>query len=310
VSAPPEIGQRTALLVPLAAMAWAGNALYALAAPEGMVKLISPGIVALALLTYVFGHGALRYGRAAMMRFVVTVFAVGWAFETLSIATGFPFGRYHYTDLMAPFLGHVPVFVLPAYLVIGYASWSLAKLLLYGRSTVPAPPGLWRVPVLAALLMVMWDLSMDPLRATVEGRWVWAGGGVHLGVPVTNYLGWFVVTWTMFQCFAFYLARCRPAAPAGLSGDRGFWVSIPLAYAAFAGEYLLNPFTGHGDAVAAASEAGGAVQDIFATVAAIALLTLIPAMAAGLYAALGPYRRGRARALQPSSARARRRGRS
>lgn len=286
-------------LVLLAGLAWLGNALYALGAPGGPVKHLSPAIVAVAMLAFVYRHGVRRYGGAMMLRFVVTVFAVGWLFETLSIFTGIPFGRYHYTDLMAPFLGHVPIFVLPAYLVMGYASWSLATLILDGRTAGLSVEGARRVPLLAAFLMVLWDLSMDPLRATIEGRWIWIDGGSYFGVPLSNYLGWFLITWIMFQGFAWQLARIRPLRAPDLAEDRGYWLSVPLAYAAFAGEYLLNPFTGNGRMQEALGETGASPQDIFASVAAITLCTLIPAMVLGLVAAL----RGADRIGPPFSAR-------
>ena len=47
----------------------------------------------------------------------------------------------------------------------------------------------------AAALMVLWDLSLDPLRATVENRWIWISGGSYFGVPLGNFVGWFMVTW-------------------------------------------------------------------------------------------------------------------
>ncbi|WP_323768812.1 MULTISPECIES: carotenoid biosynthesis protein [Roseobacteraceae] len=278
--------RRTAWLLSLTILAWVGNALYATGAPGGLVKLLSPAVVASALLAYVVRHGVLRYGAPMMLRFVVTVFSVGWLFESLSVLTGFPFGRYHYTDLMAPFIGHVPIFVLPAYLVMGYASWSLATLLLDGRTVELTSKTASRAPFLAAFLMVLWDLSMDPLRATVEGRWVWIDGGPHHGVPMTNYAGWFLVTWVMFQCFALQLRRRTSPSMHGLSQDRAYWLSIPIAYAAFAGEYLLNPFTGYGQSQAAFGGSGEPAQEIFVAVAWIALCTLIPAMAFGLASAV------------------------
>lgn len=281
-----DMGRRTGWLITLAILAWAGNMIYAFGAPGGWIKHLSPAIVAAALLAYVIRHGGLRYGGPMMLRFVVTVFAVGWTFESLSVLTGFPFGRYHYTDVMAPFIGHVPVFVLPAYLVMGYAAWSLATLMLDGRTVEPAPQSAWRTPLLAAFLMVLWDLSMDPLRATVEGRWVWIDGGAYFGVPVTNYVGWFLVTWVMFQCFALQLGQQAPRIVPGLVQDKGYWLSIPIAYAAFAGEYLLNPFTGHGQSQGFVNATELRVQEIFTSVAMIASCTLIPAMALGLFRAL------------------------
>ncbi len=278
-------GTYVLLLLPLAA--WFGNALYALGEPGGWLKEYSPAIVASSLIAFFVLHGKRRYGGEALWRFTIIVFAIAWIFETLSVLTGFPFGHYHYTELMAPFLWHVPVFVLPAYLLMAYASWSLATLLLNRRGARPDRAVLYAAPVLAALAMVAWDLSMDILRSTVEQRWIWVDGGPHFGIPVSNYLGWFGVTWLMFQCFAVYLrdapVRDLPDAPRG----RAYWLSVPLAYAAFAGEYLLNPFTGHGAGLSVPVNAETvAVQLLFSEAALICLMTMIPLALAGALAAL------------------------
>lgn len=275
------------VLVALPLAAWLGNALYALGVPGGGLKEYSPALVAGSLIAWIILHGKRRYGGEALWRFTVIVFAIAWTFETLSVLTGFPFGHYHYTEVMAPFLWHVPVFVLPAYLLMAYASWSLATLLLNRRDARPDRAVLCAAPVLAALAMVAWDLSMDILRATVEQRWIWVEGGRHFGIPVSNYLGWFGVTWLMFQGFAVYLrgvpARNWPSAPQG----RAYWLSVPLAYGAFAGEYLLNPFTGHGTGLSALVNAETvAVQLLYSEAALICLLTMIPLALAGALTAL------------------------
>lgn len=263
------------LLIALVAIAWLGNALYALGAPGGSLKFFSPGLVAFAMIWYVFQHGARRYGRKLFLKFILTVFAVGWSFETVSIVTGVPFGNYHYTELMAPFLGHVPVFVLPAYGVMGYICWSLATLIIGQRAVLLDRAGLVFVPLLGALLMMLWDLSMDPLRATVEGRWVWVEGGSHMGVPWLNYLGWFVVTWLMFQLFALLVQR--EGRQNETPQSRLWWFSVPCMYLAFAVEYILNPITGQAaEAQVFWSGQVFIVSDIYRDVSLLTLFTMLP----------------------------------
>lgn len=282
-------GEASRWLIALPLVAWAGNALYALGELQGWIKEYSPALVASALIAYVALHGRQRYGWHVLGRFVLIVFAIAWIFETMSVITGFPFGNYHYTEIMAPYLWHVPVFVLPAYALMGYASWSLATLLLQRRDARPDLVTCLLAPILAAAAMTAWDLSMDPLRATYEGRWIWLDGGAHLGIPTSNYFGWFAVTWLMFQGFAAYLYR-RPARgmPKPVRA-RMYWVSVPLAYSAFAGEYLLNPFVGAASQenvlINHASVPAGA---LFAQVAWLCAVTMIPLAVLGLAAALWP----------------------
>lgn len=278
----------TYLLIGFVLIAWFGNFLYALGEPTGVLKTYSPALVAGAMIAYVWLHGVARYGRALMLQFILVVFAIGWTFETVSIVTGIPFGNYHYTDLMAPFLGHVPVFVLPAYGIMGYASWSLATLILGQRAVRLDAVGLRWVPVLAACLMVFWDLSMDPLRATVEGRWIWADGGAHFGVPKLNYLGWFVVTWLMFRVFALRLQIAR--LPVRMTAHRGLiWWTVPALYLAFAVEYLLNPLLDHGAATTLVLDGMlVSVQDVYVGVAGLCAVTMVPMALLGMLCVMRP----------------------
>lgn len=275
-----------------------GNAIYAVAEPGGLVKFWSPGLVAAAMIAFLIVHGSRCYGGRQVLRFAGIVFLTGWFFETISIVTGFPFGHYHYTDSMKPFLGHVPVSVMPAYCVMGYVSWSMARIVLNRHETWTDNAVRFAVPVTAAFFMVLWDVSMDPLRATVEQRWIWLDGGSHLGVPLQNYLGWALVTWIMFQCFAVSLAR-RPGASIGLThgSKRLFWLSVPVMYAAFAVEYVLNPFTANHAAIGIVWINGAEVpvENIFDHVALLAAMTMLPAAA---LAAIAVHQRTRPTTLR------------
>ena len=97
----------------LIGLAWFGTALYAVAEPGDGLQRLAPAFIAAGMIGFVVVHGLARYGGRAMLVFTLTIFVIGWSFEMVSISTGFPFGRYHYTDIMRPFLGHVPVIVMP-----------------------------------------------------------------------------------------------------------------------------------------------------------------------------------------------------
>ena len=55
--------------------------------------------------------------------------------------------------------------------------------------------------------MVAWDLAQDPVWATVLHGWVWRDGGPWFGVPISNYLGWYLTVFTIYMFFALYLRR-------------------------------------------------------------------------------------------------------
>lgn len=63
------------------------------------------------------------------------------------------------------------------------------------------------VPFIAAFIMVMWDLSVDPISSTLQSLWVWTYPGAYFGVPISNFFGWFLVVYLFFQIFALYLSK-------------------------------------------------------------------------------------------------------
>jgi len=121
--------------------------------------------------------GIWRYGWTALLFFAVETLLISNFFENLSVATGFPFGRYHYTG--GPQLIHVPIYIGPVYFGLGYLCWRVAGLLLAGgghRST-----DIVTLPALAAVLMTNFDLGSDSYASTVNHIWEWERGGGVFG---------------------------------------------------------------------------------------------------------------------------------
>jgi putative membrane protein len=274
--------------------AWLGAALYAFGDLDSAVKSYwSPAIVACSMIAYVIVHGLRREGPQQILWFAVIVVVVGWIAEAVGISTGFPFGSYQYTDVMRPFIGDVPFVVLAVYGVMGYVSWAMARLIVGESIDVERASIRFDTPVVAAVLMVVWDLSMDPLRAGVEQRWIWTDGGAYFGIPLTNFAGWFVVTWVMFQSYAFYLCLIRDTShrpPVRPEACRLFNLSVPLMYLAFPVEHILNPFVADvaNETVIIGSSAI-AVADIHSEIALITCLTMLPI---GLFTARQVWREG------------------
>jgi hypothetical protein len=156
-------------------------------------------------------HGRNWLGWPLLGLFAVVWLLVVWSAERLGLATGFPFGAFAYTDQLRPFIFGVPLIVLLGYLTVGYCSFFLAHVL---ASAPPLAFGRRRRlarALLTAVLMVFWDICADPVRATAEDRWIWPEGGAHLGVPLSNYAGWFVTTLVAVLLFEAALSAIGPA---------------------------------------------------------------------------------------------------
>lgn len=282
----------TACCIAPVVMAWLGAAVYALSENNSLVQKLAEVPVAAGMILFVFLHGLRRYGPRTLLIFTALVFVIAWCSEMLSIVTGFPFGSYTYTDEMRPFVGHVPAIVMPVYWVMGYVCWSMAHILLSRFHPRPDRGSVLLLPLVAATLMVIWDLSMDPLRSTLEMRWVWADGGAHYGVPASNFFGWFLVTWSMFQSFALYLRSCRVGqvdeyrprslAPVGQQsaidhGGLGFWITVPLMYLTFAFEHILRPFSvRNADQVVGVNGTSANVAEFVSDIAFLTAGTMVP----------------------------------
>jgi putative membrane protein len=156
-------------------------------------------------------HASMTYGFRHMLALfsicVVTTFAI----ENLGVATGFPFGHYHFevgADL--PHIGAIPVIVGPLWFGMGYFSWRVASILLDGADRrLDRNFNLIALPIVAAFVATQWDMVMEPGAATIGRAWIWHDGGAIFGVPLSNYFGWLLTAWLFFQMFALYLLRRR-----------------------------------------------------------------------------------------------------
>ena len=103
--------------------------------------------------------------------------------ELLGTATGFPFSGYRYTELLGYRLaGLVPALIPFSWFMMGFPSYVLARRMVAGR--------LARM-VLGSLLLVIWDLTLDPAMSALSPYWVWETDGVYYGMPLVNLVGWF-----------------------------------------------------------------------------------------------------------------------
>ena len=262
-------------------LAWILLALFAIfSLMQGLVANLLPtpvrtGLVTFLPLVFLFVHGSLSYRLRDLFVFAAVTLVVSNFFENLSVLTGFPFGNYLYSDVLGPKLFLVPVLIGPAYLGTGYLSWTMARVILgatngrlWGHFTVT-------VPLIASLLMVSWDLAMDPLYSTIFRGWVWQDGGSYFGVPFSNFLGWLLTTFVFFQLFALYLKGRPNLQSTGEPPRRHQSLQAILFYGLIAARYILNGLTG--EMSGTVTDPAGMVwrlQDIYTVTGLVALFTM------------------------------------
>ncbi|HKD83045.1 MAG TPA: carotenoid biosynthesis protein [Candidatus Angelobacter sp.] len=186
-------------------------AVYAMAALLPLFSGIAPQLIVAANIIppaiFAFVHGSQVYRLRGILAFTAICFVVGNILENIGIRTGFPFGSYSFTDVMGPKLLGVPLLMGPAYLAIGYTSWILSQIILSPAEEIDLRPRILATPLLATCIMVAWDFSAEPMWSTVGHFWIWRHGGPYFGIPISNFLGWFLANYIIFQVFALYLAK-------------------------------------------------------------------------------------------------------
>lgn len=171
--------------------------------------------------------GWLEQGKLRTLVWMVSGYLVALLAEWCSINHGFPFGYYvyHYdvldNDLV---IAGVPFFDSLSFAFLSYVSFSFAQFFLsplwlrrfdFQRVTLRRTRNSGAALFLGACLMVVIDIVVDPVAH--HGKHWFLGDiyhypvpGYHFDVPLANYVGWFVVGWTIIfinQRFDAWLAR-------------------------------------------------------------------------------------------------------
>jgi uncharacterized membrane protein len=138
-----------------------------------------------------------RYGwRGALTALLVVLSA--WGVEHLGVISGFPFGRYFYTDALQPrLLGVVPLAIASAWLMVAVGAWQLTtndqrRMTNDERSNARLVIGRWSL-VKAASLILLLDLQIETIATRINRYWVWIDGGLYYGVPIANFVAWWLV---------------------------------------------------------------------------------------------------------------------
>jgi uncharacterized membrane protein len=184
----PEFKNRSPLLLGLAlayAVMWAGGiGHYALV---GKPPLDAPWAASLFLLL----AGVLVLLTSARRDWLglSAAAALGFLSELLGVKYGAIFSPYQYTDVLQPQLAGVPLVMLSAWLVLLAYTWQMLR---------PLRLSAWLEAGLASAWMTALDLVIDPLAANQLGYWRWAQPGAYYGIPLHNFVGWFLVSLVIF----------------------------------------------------------------------------------------------------------------
>lgn len=169
-----------------------------------------------------------RWGVRRTLLWMLSGYAIALASEACSIRTGFPYGWYFYKyENLAndPLVFGVPVWDSLSYTFLIYAGYAQAQRWYpHASAFAQALFGGW--------LTMALDVVIDPV-AHLGDRWFlgdiyyYQHPGWYFGVPLSNFAGWFFVSWLVIRANQYLTAR-GDAMPSGAPTwcDAGFYWGI------------------------------------------------------------------------------------
>lgn len=206
-----------------------------------------PGLLALLVgwipVVFAFWHLARWAGGWNALGVFLIIAIVSFVVEALGVATGLVFGNYYYPDgPLGPLVLGVPPLIQLQYFAMGYACLMMARSITGTLSQAARGWLLWAGSVIGAFGMTALDLASDPMQSTVLGDWIWRDGGAYFGVPIHNFVGWFVETFVFFVLVQFFLTRRSAQARITADKPRGFFLAGILLAGTFPFAIMVRPF--------------------------------------------------------------------
>jgi putative membrane protein len=186
---------------------------------------------------------ALRTDRSKALWAFMTVYLVSLLSELMGTTYGVPFGAYSYTALLGTkWFDRVPLLIPLSWFTMSWACWVIARQRSRGVRAV----------LLAAALLVAWDLLLDPAMSKVTSYWLWAEPGAYYDMPLLNLVGWGVTGLALFiilnkivpnphgkPSFALSVYLVNFSLPLGFCILNGYWLAAFAAPAAIAVVWML-----------------------------------------------------------------------
>lgn len=114
-----------------------------------------------------------------LWRKIGVVFLLGMAVEILGVATGYPFGTYHYGEALGQKIAGVPIVIGLNWFMTAYISYHVAKGFIAQK--------LLRI-IASTVLMLLLDMLIEPVAPKLD-YWYWADNTI----PSMNFVSWYLV---------------------------------------------------------------------------------------------------------------------
>jgi uncharacterized membrane protein len=158
-------------------------------------------------------------GARAANTFVAIALPLGWFAEEMGARYGGFFGSYHYTDVLGPVLGSVPVIIPLMWFALCYVAFILANLMVWQAPVdQPRASASWLhtlvMSFMAAALVTAYDLGADPYMVFTLKAWIMTKtDGGWFGETLVGFAGWMTVAFVILLLFRLAV-RAQPPRPA------------------------------------------------------------------------------------------------
>ncbi|MBK6557973.1 MAG: carotenoid biosynthesis protein [Comamonadaceae bacterium] len=198
---------------------------------QGLLTACTSSVPACSCFPSVCGQSGLA-GRRKRLGFVALALALGWFAEEMGSSQGWFFGRYHYTTVLGPELGNVPVAIALMWFALCWLGYAMASLILWRKPVLCAGwPRRALTAWLGAMIVTAFDLGADPYFVFVLKAWIMQKtDGGWFGETLQGFAGWMVVSFAIVLLFQ-TLFGPRQSAGTGLRARRAALAPIAV-YAA------------------------------------------------------------------------------
>jgi uncharacterized membrane protein len=133
-----------------------------------------------AVITFIFLVNAAE--RKSVTAAAILIPLIAFSVEFIGVKTGFPFGKYSYSETLEPRILSVPLAISLSWFSIAVNSYLVSRFFLVGSRV-------WYILLISGLIILGIDILLEPFASAINGYWIWAGGSV----PPENYLSWFII---------------------------------------------------------------------------------------------------------------------
>ena len=171
-------------------------------------------IVSYLLVALLIYHGYKKYGKTKIILFFLGGFLLTGIEENFMVIQGYfylfggPTYYYDYHSYMF-WIGAIPLVVMCAWFILTYSSFQIAELVIKNDSN----KALLKKLLLAGWMGTSIDFVIDPIIIRKFG-WIWLNAKEHavwfLQVPVTNFIGFFLLVVSFNYYFVWYWEKYAP----------------------------------------------------------------------------------------------------